>query len=141
MFRFANLGRVWWPVELPFGGGEDGNEPATIHLLFVLLTDEELMAREKAVLASAGAALAERVAETRSVDDLMAAMESVVELKAADRAEIAARTLAWRGVVDADGQEVEFSAERLAALLVHRPVFTRVREALFEASREGVRKN
>lgn len=141
MFRFANLGRVWWPVELPFGAGDDGNEPATIHLLFVLLTDEELEAREKTFLAATGKALTDRLAETQSVDDLMAAMESVTELKAADRAEIAARTLDWRGVVDGDGQEVEFSDERLASLLAHRPVFTRVREALFEASREGVRKN
>lgn len=141
MFRFADLGRVWWPVELPFGFGEDGSDTGTIHLLFELFTDEELEAREKSVLESTARRLVDQRDSIRTVDDLLAAFESASQLKSTDRQAVCARVHDWRGVGDGEGTDVEFSADRMAALLAHRPVFTRVRDALFEASREGVRKN
>lgn len=144
MFRFANLGRVWWPVELPFGGGEDGNEPATIHLLFQLLTDEELEERERVtlsgnigqILSSLGGPVPVETAE--QISD---ALDAASRIKEADRQTLLDRTLDWRLGETDEETPVEFSRENFAALLAHRPVFARVREALFEASREGVRKN
>lgn len=140
MFRFADLGRVWWPVELPFGFGADGNEAGEIHLLVQLFDDDELAAREKRALESTARKLMESRDTTTTLDDLLAVFDAATQAKAEDRDDIVSRVFDWRGVGN-DELDTPFSADRLRALLAHRPVFTRVRDALFQASREGVRKN
>lgn len=160
MFRFAHLGRVWWPVELPYGGGEDGDEPVTIHLLFQLMTDEELDAREKAALAHSVAGLfrepapaaddasttapsaADEAAQIRQQADAVIALLSATQAaKLESRADLLTRVSDWRDVVDDDGQPVPFAVEKLEAMLQHRPVFVAVRDALLTASRDGGSKN
>lgn len=161
MFRFAHLGRVWWPVELPYGGGEDGGEPVTIHLLFQLMTDEELDAREKAALAHSVAGLfrdqapaadgaepaaapsaADEAAQIRQQADAVIALLTVTQAaKVESRADLLTRVSDWRDVVDDADQPVPFSTEKLDAMLQWRPVFVAVRDALLTASRDGVSKN
>jgi len=158
MFRFAHLGRVWWPVELPYGS-EDGGDPVTIHLLFQLMTDEELDAREQAALAHSVAQLYREVpatpaslgAEPALVDEaaqIRSQADAVVQLLAAtqaakveSRADLLKRVTDWRGVVDDQDQPEPFAPDKLEALLQHRPFFIAVRDALLTASRDGVSKN
>ena len=92
-----------------------------------------------------------------SIQDIAAKLKSRVESSGFDRsvkdqvvgttsdetpfASFEYRSDGWRGVVDPDDQPVEFSAERLQALLQINWFFVAARQALFEVSREGVVKN
>ena len=51
MFRFADLGRVWGKVPLPYQD-EEGSD-ISIWLLFQVFTDEELDAREQSAMIQA----------------------------------------------------------------------------------------
>lgn len=161
MFRFAHLGRVWWPVQLPYAD-EEGGEPVTVHMLFQLLTDAELDARERGALAQA----AERMKRTQDaadedaartsaiatgapqverksfdVDEFLSVLDAAQSAKSEDRESLLARVLDWRDIHDEDDSPIAFAADKLAALLAHRPFFIAVRDALLEASREGTAKN
>ncbi|MDR7193352.1 hypothetical protein [Luteimonas terrae] len=157
MFRFAHLGRVWWPVELPYGN-EDGGDPVTIHLLFQLMTDEELDAREHAALTHTVEQITRDLAkppagegDASPIDEATQIREqadAVVKLLAAtqaakleSRADLLKRVTDWRDVVDDAEQPEPFTPGKLEALLQHRPFFVAVRDALLTASRDGVSKN
>lgn len=143
MFRFADMGRVWVPVDLPPQAGPEDTaaEPARIHLLMDLYTDEELDQRDRDVMLRSGAALAEKARASANVEDLSGVLDDMQRVKAGDRADILRRTHDWHGIEGADGAPVAFSAEHLEALLAMAYLFKAVRAALFDASREGVRKN
>ena len=157
MFRFAHLGRVWWPVQLPYGS-EDGGDPVTIHLLFQLLTDEELDKRERAALShtverlmrdaptapeGAGDAVPVNEAEAlqHQADQVVALLAASQTAKLEARADLLDRVTDWRDVVNDTEQPEAFSREKLEALLQHRPFFVAIRDALLTASRDGTSKN
>lgn len=138
MFRLADMGKVWVPVELPQAPPHPGGEPelVTVHLLMQLYDDDELTARESAV--------AKRTSETLQGHPggagLAVLLDEVQQVRKEDRDELQGRISDWHGF-GSEQEPVPFSAGRLAALLRHAFVFTPVRDALFRASREGVRKN
>ncbi len=136
MFRFADLGRVWVPVQLPAEEGEQ-----TIHLLLQLYTKDELREREKAVMQRTAAGLIDQAANVKTVEDLERLFDEVTAIGDADREELLARTTDWRGIGDPEGEPEPFAPGKLAALLQFNWIFTRCRAALFEMSRDGTRKN
>lgn len=139
MYRFADIGRLWVPVDLPTG--EDG-ETARIWLLQTVYTREELRARQKAARNRIGTALLERLRNATTVDEVDAIAEETLAAEDADVEALRTRTHGWRDVKSEDGAHDEpFAPEKLDALL-KLDWFARVAcEAHLVASREGVRKN
>lgn len=140
MFKFADLGRMWVPVDIATGEGE-GEGTVRIWLLQTLYTREELVARDERVLDRAIAGLEDRKGELRTVEDVNAMVQRVTAVEESDLAELLERTHDWRDVAGEGGKPAEFSRERLAAMLAYRFIALPARAALFAASREGVRKN
>lgn len=151
MFRAADVGKVWVPVDLPTGG-EDGS---TIWLHQQLFTRKELRDRERAVAQRAAdgalqaadqlkAARQARIDGTDAVDptESMEAMFDRIEQVEAEEIEtLLARTSNWKDVVGDNDMPVPFSTERLAALLEYDWFAKAARKALYTTSREGVAKN
>ena len=136
MFRFADVGRQWVPVDLP-----QGEERVQVHLLLDLLTREELKARERRQLELTGPGLISRATEIKSVEDLLRIFDETAGAAEADREELLQRAHDWRGLGTAEGEELGFTRERLESLLRFDFIFNPVRQALYRASREGVAKN
>ncbi|MXV11635.1 hypothetical protein DYQ93_11450 [Xanthomonas sp. LMG 8992] len=143
------MGQAWVPVALPLGGSPAEPEQdqaaeeasATVHLLMRLYDATELAEREREVTSRTAAGFAANAATVRTAEDLMAIVDEVDKVKARDLQDILERTSDWRGVAGDDDAAMEFSAERLEALLRYEFVFRRVRHAFFAFSREGVAKN
>src|SRR5690606_14039146 len=129
MFRFADVGRQWVPVELP-----QGEERVQVHFLFDLITREELKARDRKHLELTGPGLISRASEVKSVADLLQIFDENAGVAEADRAELLARTHDWKGFVAADGSELGCTRERLEALLGYEFIFHALRRALYQAS-------
>lgn len=140
MFRFADIGRMWVPVDLPAGEGE-GEDTTRIWLLQTLYTREELRARDKALTARASEGLEAAGGQVRNVEDVTRMVDRVNGIEDDDLAEVLARTHDWRDVVDDGNRKLEFSTDRFQALLQYQWFSRAARAALFNASREGVRKN
>lgn len=138
MFRFADIGRFWVPMTLPLG--EEGVQPE-VWLLLEVFTSKELTAREAAVVDRAGAQIKAEADKAGTTDDVHALIQRLAELEDSERLELLARTHDWRGVTAADGSEEPFAIDKLEALLAYRWWYAPHREALYAASREGVRKN
>lgn len=136
MFRAADVGRIWVPVVLP---SEDGE--TTVHLLLQVYTKDELRDRERTVLERTSGGMLARAGEVKSTEDLMVIFDEITKVGEGDHADLLARTHDWRGLVDSAGEPWAYAPERLQSLLQYRWIFTAMREALFTASREGVRKN
>jgi hypothetical protein len=136
MFRAADVGRIWVPVVLPSGEGD-----TTVHLLFQVYTRDELRERERAVLEKTGGSMLARAGEVKTTEDLVRIFDEVTAVGETDHAELLSRTHDWRDIADSDGTPWAYAPERLKSLLEYRWIFDRMREALFTASREGVRKN
>lgn len=156
MYRFADLGRVWVPVDLPYPSDEGEDQDARVHVLFEVFSDAELDERERSALeATARQMLADLreavdgpadalVAAPRprlTVEDLLRMHDAASAVRAEDRAALIARTHDWRGIVGPGDEPVPFDHDKLAALLAHRPILRAMRDALYVASREGPRKN
>lgn len=140
MFRFANAGKVWVPVVLPMGNTEGGGE-VVIHLLQDLFTRDEMRSRERDVRSRSVNGLSSRAGEIKTLEDLERVFDEVVATEKSDTDDLVRRTHDWRGIVDDEGQAIPFDTEKLAALATFDWWFKAARAALFETSREGVRKN
>ncbi|MCD7096936.1 hypothetical protein [Stenotrophomonas sp. MMGLT7] len=136
MFRFADLGREWVPVELP-----QGEETATVHLLMTLMTRKELRARERRITERTGARLVQDAPAVKSVEELMRVFDSVADTEDGDATLLAERVHGWKGFETTAGEPLEFSPDRFEALLGFDHLFKPIRQAYFQASREGVAKN
>lgn len=153
MYRFADLGRVWEQVPLPYQD-EDGND-ISIWLLFQVFTDEELDEREQSAMIKAARRLQRDVAarmqpeegegdEARkpiTTEDMQAMFQAATKVRDSDRAEVLERAHGWRGVTGDDDEEIPFDRDKLAAMLAHRPIFRAARDALYRVSRDGLAKN
>lgn len=135
MFRFADMGRQWVPVDLL-----QESEPVRVHLLQTLLTREELRARERIITERTGAGLVQAVQDVSTVEGLLQLFDDTTRAEDGDVADILKRTHDWRGFGTAD-TEIAFTPERFAAVLAYDLAFKPIRSALYKASREGVAKN
>jgi hypothetical protein len=142
MYRLADMGLVWVPVELPQAPMEPGAEPelVTVHLRMKLLDGDELAARDRDTLLRTTEGLMQEIGKARTSAEVMEVFDRALAIKRDDRDELCERISDWHGFGSGDEAE-EFSDDKLAALLRHDHVFSPVRLALFKASREGVRKN
>lgn len=139
MFRFADKGIVFWPVQLRQVDEAGEMEVATIHLAYRLLTRDELRDRERNSLKS----IVERLGgpdAPRTAEDLITILDATIEREASSVEMLLDRVSDWRGVADGD-EPVEFSRERLASLLEYDVYFKPIVAGLYEASREGPAKN
>jgi hypothetical protein len=134
MYRLADMGLVWVPVELPQAPMEPGAEPelVTVHL--------QMVARDRDTLLRTTEGLMQEIGKARTSAEVMEVFDRALAIKRDDRDELCERISDWHGFGSGDEAE-EFSDDKLAALLRHDHVFSPVRLALFKASREGVRKN
>lgn len=142
MFRFADMGLVWVLVELPQASDEAGGEPelVPVHLLMKLYHSDELAERDRDAMYRTTEGFLAKAGEARTSAELLEAFDRVQTVRQADRDELQKRITDWSGIAS-DGEPVVFSKPHLAALLSYDFVFNPVRRALFNASREGVRKN
>ena len=139
MFQFADLGRVWVPVALPMGGDADGGE-VEIKLLATLHTRKELRARERVLTQRMVQRGLDKQADIKTGEDVATLLDVAVETEDGDIEDFLARVHDWKGV-GSQGEELAFTRERFAALLDQDWIFKAVRNALFKAAREGIRKN
>ena len=139
MFRFADKGTVFWPVTLrqTDEAGEEVVE-TTIHVAYEILTRKELRAREAQALQRLNV---QAVRDARDADQLAELLDAAVKREDDDLEFLLGRVRDWRGIVDADGSELAFSRERLAALLEYDVFYKPVLAGLNEASRAGRAKN
>ncbi|MGH8083873.1 MAG: hypothetical protein ACREPV_01175 [Lysobacter sp.] len=148
MFRLADQGLVWWPVELTQSTGPDQVETVTAWFQYRIYTREELREQERAAVERIAAKREQMAAKPeagageveRHGDDLLALFETVTERQAGDTADLLERITDWRGLGDGDTEE-PFSRDRLGALLGYDPIYKQLRTQLFAASREAPRKN
>jgi hypothetical protein len=140
MFRFADVGKVWVPVELPMGGAEDGGK-VTVRLLTTLFTRDELRERDRSTLASKAGNVEQLAKEAKTADDVLAIFDRIGGIDADDIKQLLERTHDWAEFADSDGQPLGYTRERFEALLRFEWFFRPVRAALYRASREGVAKN
>lgn len=139
MFRFADKGVVFWPVQLRQIDEAGEIDVATVHLAYRLLTRDELHERERNSLE----ALAERMGgpvAPRTAEDLIALLDGTIEREASNVDLLLDHVSDWRGFADGD-EPVAFSRERLAALLEYDVYFKPIMAGLFEASRDAPAKN
>jgi hypothetical protein len=138
MFKFAQDGKVYWPVNLVAFDAAEGAEPVDVKVAFLFkrYTRTELRAREK-LLEKPMALL--RVAKTE--EEISTALDTLNELNDKADADMADRVLGWRGVFDIAGKPLEFSPEVLAALLDDEAQYKRIAAGLNEASRGAKAKN
>lgn len=148
MFRLADQGLVWWPVELTQATGPDQVETVTAWFQYRIYTREELREQERIAVQRIAAKREQMTGRTDTgtadaeppADDLLALFETVTERAAGDTADLLARITDWRGLGDGETEE-PFSPDRLAALLAYDPLYKQLRTQLFAASREAPRKN
>ncbi len=140
MFRFADKGKVFWPVELRQSNeAGDAVEEVTVHFAYTLLPRTELRAREKRGVVAAVNRLVE-MEGPRTPDDLIAAFDATVQREDGDVEFLLDHISDWRGIADED-EAIEFSRERLEALLQFDVYFKPVMAGLLAASRSGPAKN
>lgn len=131
MFRFADLDRVLLPVEI--GNG-------TLRVLYRILSRAELRAREReATLAVVGKLREDGM--PRTAEDVQALLETSLSRDAGDQALLRERVLGWYDLEGPDGEPLEFTAERLDALLATDYGYRALLGGLMRASREGPAKN
>lgn len=136
-FLFANLNRVWWPVELA-QTLEDGTVAVTtIQVLFERMTQKQL----KDLVTATMDDLQRRRAELQDSDAPSAGLTAAYEAEAAATERLVERVIDWRGIVDEAGDEVPFSRERLLALLEFRPERQAFAKAWRECSEKAPAKN
>lgn len=131
MFRFADLDRVLLPVEIGSG---------TLRVLYRILSRAELRAREReATLAVVGKLREDGM--PRTAEDVQALLETSLSRDAGDQALLRERVLGWYDLEGPDGEPLEFTAERLDALLATDYGYRALLGGLMRASREGPAKN
>lgn len=131
MFRFADLNRVVWPVEI---GG------ATFRVDFEVYTRKELQSIRRR---SAEIALA-RVTDgdaPKTADEIREVLDAAYRRNSEAEEDLRKRVKGWFDVEDRDGVPFDFSPERLQALLDTDFGFNALMAGLLEASREGPPKN
>lgn len=142
MFRTANLGRVWWPVELPQFADDGTTTLATVLICYRVFTRAELKARRAEVDDAIGTPLREAAAAGTEVSQWAEVQRRLDVQEEADLAELRARIVDWkRVVVDATDEPVPFSAELRDQLLELKPYFKALRAGLQEASDGARTKN
>lgn len=140
MFRFADKGVVWWPVTLRQGTPEGTVEEVEVRLAYRLLDRKALRARERELMGKIAGNLTGDGTKVRSVDDLLQAVDDALTREDEGVALLLDHVSDWRGIADGD-TPMQFSRERLAALLEYDVYFKPVMAGLHEASRAGPAKN
>lgn len=139
MFRYADMGAVFWPVTLRQANDAGEVVEVTVHLAYKLLPRKTLREREKRGLVAAAEKL-QNVTGRPATEDLIAAFDATVEREEGDVALLLAHVSDWRGFADGD-EPLAFSPERLEALLEYDVYFKPIMAGLHEASRSGPAKN
>lgn len=131
MFRFAQLGKVFWPVELA-SRGEDGESVKAVAYIGYQLLDRETLRKHEA-------------ASLRLVDASKGDMaEYVKQADALDKVNVKLlreHIHGWRDIVDNNDVPLAFSDAALDALLRDPLLFPALLRGLFEASRGAKEKN
>lgn len=125
---------VWWDVFLPTG---DPESPIKIEVAYRIYERAEL---SRIMRESIEKGIASRGMDA---DDRLAAVVDQLDEEAVQEAtaRLMERVADWRGVIDEDGAEVEFSKEGLAAAIEYFDWFRAIDQGLFSASQGAVRKN
>jgi hypothetical protein len=131
MFRFADLDRVLQPVEI--GGG-------TLRVLYRILSRAELRAREREATMTVGRKLGEDGAP-RSADEVEALLDAAAARESGNEALLRERVVGWYDLEGPDGEPLEFTRERLDALLATDYGYRALLGGLMRASRDGPGKN
>lgn len=135
MFRFADRGLVWWPVQI-----RPGDEASTVHLQYRVLTRAELREQERKGYTEM---LAKLKTDGPAKDE--AALIELFEASLSREADIVAmlldRITGWRDIVDASDAPEPFTRDKLQAFLDIDYMFKPALLGLFEASRAGPSKN
>ena len=142
MFRFAAKRLVLWPVTLKqMTASGDGMENGSFYLLLEPLTRgenrklhantlEKMLTRVKGMIANG--------AKPEEYEALAAETERV---ERDHEAVLLEKVRGWRDVTDEDGQPVEFTRERFAALIEYPDAYQAALAALAEATKEALAKN
>lgn len=131
MFRFGDLNRVIWPVEIGDG---------TFRVAFEIFTRDELASRRRKGAEAVMAHLHD-AGPPKTVDELAAVYEAIDQRTACNEAELLRRVKDWYDIEDPDGKPLACTPERVRALIATEYGFRAMLHALLEASREGPAKN
>lgn len=138
MFRFAHKGVVLWPVTLRQDTDAGEVQDVTVHVAYQLIPRKELRARESAALKRLSLQSVQDAQDTGQLADLL---DEVTRREDDDVEFLVQHITGWSGFVGEDDQPLEFSEERLRALLDYDAFYKPVLGGLHEASRSGPAKN
>lgn len=139
MFRFADKNVVWWPVTLRQATPEGNVEEVEVRFAFRLLDRKALRARERTVMGKIAENLTTQSQE-RSIEELLQAVDAALTREDEGVALLLDHVTNWRGIADGDAP-MEFTRDRLEALLEYDVYFKPIMAGLHEASRAGPAKN
>lgn len=143
MFRFAQDGRVRWPVTLDQLQDDGSTAAQTFAVVYQVMTRDELRARDRelsefmrqsrALLPAEGAEDTDAAAEQR---------QQLIDRRVkADDALLAARVKGWFDIADQDGAPIPFSAAALAAFIGNELLRDTLMQGLVDASSGARSKN
>jgi hypothetical protein len=143
MFRFAQDGRVRWPVTIEQLQDDGSTAAQTFAVVYRVMTREELRTRDnamtdfmrqvRALMPADGAADTDEQAEQRR--------ELTDRRLQADDALLTDRVLGWFDIADQDGKPIPFSATALAAFLRNELLRDTLLQGLVDASSGAHSKN
>jgi hypothetical protein len=139
MFKLANLGIVFWPVQLPQTDGSD--DAVTVHIGYQILTRKELRCAQRRHMAAYRETM-DAATQAKPDPDALAALDAAEDQRDADEhALLRERIKGWRGIADEDGNAVPFAADKLDALLEFEFFAKPLLAGLYAASRGAPAKN
>lgn len=143
MFRFAQDGRVRWPVTVEQVQEDGSTAPETFTATYRALSRDELRARDDAQMEYARKVRALYPEEGASDTDAAAHQrrELADQRVQADDALLRDRVTGWDGIADPDGTPIEFSAETLAAFMRNALLRDALLTGLIDASAGARSKN
>jgi hypothetical protein len=143
MFRFANSGRVRWPISLDQVQDDGSTAQQTFAVVYRVLTREEQQARDNEV--------AEFLRQSRALlpadgapdtSDAAAQRRKLVARRVkADDALLADRVTGWFDIADQDEKPIPFSATALSAFLRNELMRDTLLQGLVDASSGARAKN
>lgn len=143
MFRFANDGRVRWPLTIDQLQDDGSTAAQAFAVVYQVMTRDELRERDRAITEFMRQHRALMPAEgAEDTTDAAAQRQQLIDRRvAADDALLTARVKGWFDIADQDEQPIPYSATALAAFLRVELIRDTLLQGLVDASSGARSKN
>lgn len=138
MFKFAQQGKVFWPITLSARDPETGDvNQSKAYIQYSLLSRDEMKAREKQL----AKVLSARAIGIKDADALNQLVEDAEAIDTATEKELLAHVHDWRDIADEAGEPIAFSTKLLKSMFADPLLFDPISRGLIECSKGAPAKN